>query len=140
MSSASNHMLEINCTLLGTLFSKKIIWGSSTLTFFQKLQMKIIKRCKTLVLFQYNHSGSECLPLVKNVLFPTLFISSGRIGKFITFSIWLWKVFPSPLFTNEVLWLWNATNHLSFSTVDINLICDTSHMFVNIILISTQTY
>ena len=70
--------------------------------------------------------------------FSHLFISSVRIGKFITFSIWLWKVFPSPLFTNEVLWLWNATNHLSLSMVDINLICDTSHMFINIILINAH--
>ena len=83
---ASNHILEINCTLLRTLFSKYIIWGSSTLIFFfQKWQMKIIKQCKTLVLFQHNHSRSECLPLVKNVLFPTYsfpVFESGNLSRF----------------------------------------------------------
>ena len=79
-------MLEINCTLLKTLFSKYIVWGSSTLIFFfQKWQIEIIKQCKTLVLFQHNHSRSECLPLVKNVLFPTYsfpVFESGNLSRF----------------------------------------------------------
>ena len=47
--------------------------------------MKIIKQCKTLVLFQHNHSRSECLPLVKNVLFPTYsfpVFESGNLSRF----------------------------------------------------------